>query len=86
MTAHEPGVYEAVLQRVCHQQTDNGDEVLKCGTAEELAEVNRRHAERTAALVRERMGSRSPARVISFRVACMRRSTAGLVVIEGCSS
>jgi hypothetical protein len=56
MTAHEPGIYEAVLQRVCHQQTDNGDEVLKCGTAEELAEVNRRHAERTAALVRERYG------------------------------
>jgi hypothetical protein len=53
---HHHGAYAAVLQTVCEQATYEGGAVLNCATSQQLAEVERSHAERTATLVKQRMG------------------------------
>ena len=54
--ALHPGAYEDALQRVCDESTDDRYGALRCANDQEITKLRRRHAARTAALVRKRRG------------------------------
>jgi hypothetical protein len=58
---HSPGVYEHVLQQVCDQDTYESGAVLNCANSEQEAQVQRVHAQRTAAMMDRRRGERDGA-------------------------
>jgi hypothetical protein len=57
MAIHCPGACVEVLRRLCEERTHaNGDAILLSSSPEQLVQLQREHAERAAAMMRERMG------------------------------